>query len=185
MASATKDRSSAVAYATALLQLANEQQQAEAVGQELAEIGKVIETTPAFAAFLSDPSISEAERQRTLEKVFKGRVSPLVYNTLGVLNHNRRIGVLPGVIDAYRELLDKQLGKIEVDVIVAQKLGSMELEQVRQRISQAIGKQAVLRQKEDPSVIGGLVIRIEDKLIDGSVRSQLEAMRRRLLSAAR
>src|SRR5687767_9873810 len=98
MASATKDRSSSVAYATALLQLANEQQQAEAVGQELAEIGKVIETTPSFAAFLSDPSISEAERQRMLEKVFRGRVSPLVFNTLGVLNHNRRIGVLPGVI---------------------------------------------------------------------------------------
>jgi F-type H+-transporting ATPase subunit delta len=185
MSIATKERGPATAYATALLQLANEQNQGEAIGQELAEIGKVLETTPSFRAFLTDPAVSENARQRMLEKVFKGRVSPRVFNTMGVLNHNRRMALLPAVIEAYRELLDKQLGKIEVDVIVAQKLGPMELEQVQKRISQAIGKQAVVRQKEDPSLIGGLVIRIEDKLIDGSVRSQLEAMRRRLLSAAR
>jgi F-type H+-transporting ATPase subunit delta len=87
------------------------------------------------------------------------------------------------MIEAFNDLLEEQLGNVEVDVTVAQRLDAGQLEQVRQRVSQALGRAAVVHQYVDESIIGGLVLRVQDKLIDASVRFQLDQMRRRLLQA--
>jgi F-type H+-transporting ATPase subunit delta len=182
--SETKHNSpTAISYAQSLLELATERKQAEAVGQELAGIGEIIEQTPSFSQFLMDPAISQDERAAFIQKVFAGRVSQLVLNFLGVLNVKNRAGILGQIVDAYQDLLDEQLGKIEVDVTVAQKLTPEQLETVRQKVSQALKKDAVVHQYVDESIIGGLVLRVQDQLIDASVRYQLEAMRGQLLAA--
>jgi F-type H+-transporting ATPase subunit delta len=75
------------------------------------------------------------------------------------------------------------LGKIEVDVTVAQRLSDAQLEEVRRKVSTALKKDAVVHQYVDEKIIGGLVLRVGDRLIDGSVKAQLDAMRRQLLTA--
>jgi F-type H+-transporting ATPase subunit delta len=115
--------------------------------------------------------------------LFRGKVSPLMMNFLGLLNSKRRLGILHGITHAYEDLLDEQLGKIEVDVTVAQRLSPDQLEQVRQRVSQALGKTAVIHQYVDESIIGGLILRVEDRMINASVKYQLEAMRQQLLAS--
>jgi len=72
---------------------------------------------------------------------------------------------------------------VEVDVTVAQKLDSHTLEEVRKKISAALKKDAIVHQYVDDKIIGGMVLRIDDKLIDASVKSQLEAMKRQLFAA--
>jgi F-type H+-transporting ATPase subunit delta len=175
----------AVAYAKSILELANERQQAPEFGQELAGIGELLRQNPSFAQYLADPGIGEAERAATLDRLFRGKASPLVMNLMGVLNSRGRLNLLGAVSDAYADLLDDQLGNIEVDVTVAQRLDPSQLEQVRQRVSEALGKTAVVHQYVDENILGGLVLRVEDRLIDASVRSQLEAMRERMLAARR
>lgn len=170
-------------YARAMIELANEQNQAEAIGHEFSALRQVIAQNPTFQQFLSDPAISQAERGRTLKNVFTARVSQPVLNFLGVLNDKGRTGLLSQIADAYDDLLDEQLGKIEVNVTVAQKLTDEQLQTVRQRISAALKKDAVIEQKVDDSIIGGLVLRVQDQLIDASVKHQLEAMREQLLAA--
>jgi F-type H+-transporting ATPase subunit delta len=172
-----------LSYTRSLLELANERQQADAVGQEMAAIREIMQQNPSFAAFLADPGIGAAERTATLGKVFKGRASQLVSNFLGVLNDKGRLGLLRSIAEAYANLLDEQKGKVEVDVTVAQKLDPDQLEQVRQKVGRALGKDAVVHQYVDADIIGGLVLRVEDRLIDASVKYQLEAMRERLLAA--
>jgi len=179
-----KQSGAAVQYAKALLDLANEKKQAEKIGDEMAELGKIIEGNKSLASFLSDPGISRTDRDDLLKKVFKGRISPLIQNTMGVLNSKGRLGLLHAITDAYQDLLDEQLGKVEVDVTVAHRLDGGQLEQVRQRISQALKKDAIVHQYVDEKIIGGIVVRVDDKLIDASVKSQLEAMKRQLLAAA-
>jgi F-type H+-transporting ATPase subunit delta len=175
----------AVAYASSLLELANEKQQAEPIGQELREIRQIVAENRTFALFLADPGISETERGNVIGRVFGGgRVSPLMQNFLGVLNRKGRLGALVEIADAYDDLLDEQLGKIEVDVTVAQKLTPEQLEEVRRRVSAALKKDAVVHQYVDDSIIGGLVIRVQDKLLDASVRTQLAAMKQRLIAGA-
>ena len=174
-----------LAYAQSLLDLAGEQNEAEAIGEELGQIAEIVEQNPTFAAYLADPGIGHDERARTLQQTFAGKVSPLMWNFMGVLNLKRRLKEIPAIAAAYDDLLDEKLGKIEVDVTVAQKLSPEQLEQVRQRVSQALKKDAVIHQYVDDSIIGGLLIRVQDKLIDASVRSQLHSMREQLLTVAR
>ena len=173
----------AVAYARSILDLANEKGQAAEFGQELAAIGELLRQNPTFAEFLADPGVGATERTAALDKLFRGRASPLVMNLMGVLNTRGRLNLLGAVTDAYADLLDEQLGNVEVDVTVAQKLDPSQLEEVRQRVSQALGRNAVVHQYVDEDIIGGLVLRVEDRLIDASVRYQLEAMRERMLAA--
>ena len=175
----------AVAYARSMLELANERGQADEIGREMSAIREVTDQNPTFSAFLADPGIAASERTATLDRVFRGRVSPLVMNFLGVLNNKGRLRLLGSIAEAYGNLLDEQSGKVEVDVTVAQRLSPDQLEQVRQRVSEALGKNAVVHQYVDENIIGGLVLRVEDRLIDASVKYQLEAMRERLLAARR
>jgi len=183
MAREFKQSGASVQYARAILDLANEKKQAEPIGQEMAELANIIESNKSLGSFLGDPGISTGDRSELLNKVFRGRVSTLVFNVMGVLNSKGRLGLLHSVTQAYQELLDDQLGKIEVDVIVAQRLDAGALEQVRKRISQALKKDAVVHQYVDEKIIGGIVVRVDDQLIDASVKSQLEAMKRQLLAA--
>jgi F-type H+-transporting ATPase subunit delta len=180
----TKQHAAALSYANALLALANEKQQAEVIGQELKDIATVIDASPSFGAFLRDPAVSIVDQQKLLNNVFAGKVNPLVHNTLGVMANKGRLGLVREVIDAYHDLLDEQLGKIEVDVTVARRLDGPELENVRQRISAALKKDVVIHQYVDENIIGGLVIRVQDKLIDASVKSQLDTLKKKLIAAA-
>jgi F-type H+-transporting ATPase subunit delta len=185
MAKQDHQASHAMPYASALLDLANKQNQAEAIGEELKAIRQIIADNRTFQLYLSDPGISSAERGQMVQKVFGGSASPLMKNFLGVLNEKGRLGALTHIADAYDDLLDEQLGKVEVDVTVAQKLTPEQLEEVRQRVSTALKKDAVVHQYVDESIIGGLIVRVGDKLIDASVKTQLTAMKQQLLSAAR
>lgn len=183
MRAATSHSPTVLSYARSLLELADERQQAAEVGMEIAGIREILEHNPSFRAYLADPGIGAAERTATLDKLFRGRVSPLVMNFLGVLNNKGRLGHLSSIADAYSDLLDEQQGNVEVDVTVARKLSTDQLDQVRKQVSQSLGKNAIVHQYVDEDIIGGLVLRVEDRLIDASVKYQLEAMRERLLAA--
>jgi F-type H+-transporting ATPase subunit delta len=183
MKAATSHSPTVLAYTRSLLELGNERKQADKIGKEVAGLREILDENPAFAAFLADPGIGAAERTAALEKIFRGRVSPLVMNFLLVLNDKGRLRLLKQIAEAYAALLDEQQGKVEVDVTVAKKLGREQLAEVRERVSQALGKDAVVHQYVDEDIIGGLVLRVEDKLIDASVRYQLTAMRERMLAA--
>lgn len=184
MPRASSRKSFASAYAASLLELANQRNQSELIRQELADLKQLVLDNRTFALFLADPAIGQAQRAETLKRVFAGRLSTLMESFLAVLNRRNRLAALPQIADAYSQLLDQQLGKVQVDVVVAQELDQQLADEVRNKVSAALKKQAVLRQTVDDSIIGGLVLRVQDKLIDASVRTQLAAMKRQLLSAA-
>jgi F-type H+-transporting ATPase subunit delta len=184
MAKASPNAALVGRYAKALLQLATKHNQADGIRDELKGLGEVLQASPTFKSLIADPGVSEGVRQTLLSKAFGGgRVSPVMMNFLGLLNSKNRLNLLPEVIDAYQDLLDAQRGIIEVDVTVAHRLTPEQLETVRDRVSTALKRNAVVHQYVDESIIGGLVLRVEDKLIDASVRNQLETMRRQLLQA--
>ena len=173
----------ALAYAEALLELANETKSAAALGQELRDLRQILDTTPKFGEVLADPAIGNDEREKLIHTVFDGRASKLFVNFLGLLNEKRRLTYLASIAGAYDDLLDQQEGKVEVDVTVAQSLTKEQLETVRQKVGAALKRDAVVHEYTDATIIGGVILRVQDQLIDGSVRAQLQAMRHRLLSA--
>src|SRR4051812_25140146 len=124
MASSNSTIGSAAAdsYAHALLDLANAENKAQDVGQDLEQIVAAFDAEPAVAQMLANPSISAEARGPMLAKALEGRVSPLVWKFIRLLNAKGRLGALTRIQEAYDDLLDQQFGKVEVDVTVAQKL---------------------------------------------------------------
>jgi F-type H+-transporting ATPase subunit delta len=176
----------AITYAQALLELASEETDtpgsAEIIGVELADLRKMLLDEPMAIALLSDPAISHDERDNLLDRVFGGRSSPLLVKFLHVLNEKGRLNLLSSIAGVYQDLLEKQQGKVEVDVTVAHRLDEQAFQSVRQRVGTALKRDVVLHQYVDEGILGGLVLRVGDKLIDGSVKAQLAAMREKILS---
>jgi F-type H+-transporting ATPase subunit delta len=173
----------AMSYARSLLDLANEKKQGEALGQELRQINEILDQNPGFQEILANPSIGVEERERLLERIFRNNVSPLVFSTLGVMNQHGRLGFLPQMAGAYDAMLGAQLGKVEVDLTVVNKLTGEQLNRARELLSAALKREVVIHEYENPDILGGVIVRVGDKLIDASVKYQLSAIREQLLAA--
>jgi len=183
MSAPTRHTPVVTSYARALLQLAVEGNRMEDVGRELGELAELVAAQPVLREFLADPAIADAKRAALLKRVFHGRVSPLLWNFLGVLEQKKRLPLLTQIAQAYDDLMDEAVGKVEVDVTVAKRLTPEELANAQQAVSRALGKEAVIHVYVDEAIIGGLVIRARDQLIDGSVRARVAAMKEHLLDA--
>src|SRR5436190_21645779 len=124
------------------------------------------------------------ERQRLIERIFRNNVSTLVFNTLGVMNEHGRLALISEMAAAYEHLLGEQLGRVEVDLTVVRKLTPEQLNRAKDLLSGALQRQVVIHEYENDDILGGVVVRIGDKLIDASVKYQLSAIREQLLAAA-
>jgi F-type H+-transporting ATPase subunit delta len=182
MASIKGPSPAAEAYAQAVMELISSDEQAKDVDSELQSLGGMMGDDPTFRSFLLDPSINVEQRGEVLERTFRGRSSELVVNLLGVLNKKNRAALLPEIAAAFRERLDRRLNMVRVELKVAEGLDEQQMAEVQQRISIALGKTAILEQKVDDAIIGGLILRVKDSIMDASVKSQLDAIRKRMLS---
>ena len=183
MPSQTRNSSAAQAFAQALFELADERKQVDSVAAEMAALGQVIHNTPTIASFFANPVVKDAERQSVVERSLIATASPLTGSFIKLLVAKGQLGELAGTAAEFAKLVARRQGRVDVDVTVARPLGAQELDLVRQRISTAIQKEAIVKQRVDASILGGIIIRVGDKLIDGSVRSQLKAIEDRMLSA--
>ena len=170
-------------YARALLDLANAEGRAQEIGQEMAQIREVLDAEPAFEQMIANPAVGGDELQPLLSRAFEGKVTPLTWNFIRLLAAKHRLGDFRRIEQALDELLDQQFGKVEVDVTVAERLDDAALDEVRRAVGEALKRDAVVHQYVDESIIGGLVIRVQDKLIDTSVRAQLHALKQQMLAA--
>jgi F-type H+-transporting ATPase subunit delta len=151
---------------------------AEACASELRDLAEIIRGDRKFAEFLKTPIVGNDKRKSALEKIVKGRVSDLVFRFVMVLANHGRAGRIADVADAFDALLQERLGRVEVDMFTVDGKASDDvIATVKARVKDAFAKDAVLHQYSDPSMIGGVKLRIGDQLIDASVATQLRNMR--------
>ena len=182
MSQITSRNPAVAAYAEALLDLAQEAKQEEVVASELLELQTLLAHERNFENFMESPSIRIGERAEVIQRIFAGRLSRLTMNFMGVLNAKGRLALLKHVADAYREQLNTRQGKVTASVTVALKLSDAEKEVVRQELSAAMKKDVIVELHVDESILGGMVVKVQDRLMDASVRAQLDAMRRQLIT---
>lgn len=172
-------------YAQALLALAQPQGQTDALAEEVGELLALIEREPQLGKLLSSRTLNSAERTVVIEHLFKDKISDVLYRFLQVVNRKDRLGSLVGIFSAYCAFAAEARGETDVDVYVAQALSDEDGRGIAESIGQAVGKRVHLHQHVDPELIGGLKVRVGDRLIDGSVATQLKLMKRRLVEAGR
>jgi len=175
----------ATMYARSLFELAFEkggQETAEAIGGEIEDIVEIARSNPSFSEFLASRVLGVESRDESLAKIFEGRCSLLVLHFLQLLNRKGRLSHLPPIVAAYDQITQEHFGLVEVDVLTAAPIDDDQLGHIREKLSEAIGKQPVLHPYTDPSMLGGLKLRIGDQLIDASVSTRLQNMRERLIN---
>lgn len=183
-AAPTSPAANAVAemYARSLFELAEAAGDAalEEVGEELAQLAELVREQPDLRLILQDPAVPTRRRAESIERLFKGRVSDLTYRFLRVVNDKGRLDELLAVERAYADRLKARRGEFDVDVYSAQPLSDEQADRVAERIGALMGGKALLRRHVAPAILGGLKVRVGDKLIDGSIATRLRQMRRRL-----
>ena len=172
-------------YAEALIELAREQGVVDSLADEVEHLLPLVSEGGELNRLLTNPAIGDSERSKIVERVFKGKVSDLLYKMMCVLSDKGRLGSLSQVAAGYLLAVSDARGHIDVQAFIASELDSDAAKKVADQIGQALGKTVTLTQKVDPSLIGGLKIKVGDQLIDASVASQLRSMKNKMIAAGR
>ncbi len=167
-------------YARALVGLADEAGEADAVEQELAAAAELLAGRPELAGFLSSPLVDEEARAGVLHRALRGRLSDLVVDALQVMNRKGRLGLVAALAEAYRRVNETRRGEVDVHVTSAVELSDA----LRRRIAEVAGRfaggRARLVERVDPELIGGLVLQVGDRKVDASLSRQIHEVRDRL-----
>jgi F-type H+-transporting ATPase subunit delta len=171
-------------YAQALFELALADGQVEAIGVELEGLVGAVKADPELATLFIGSSVPPRQKQAMVGRALEGRVSPLMAGFVAVAIDRRREGYLEGILEDYRRRADRHRNVFEVVATTAIALSEAEAEELGTKMTGAVGGKVRLVRKVDPALLGGLVLRIGDRLVDGSVRGQLERLKAHLSVAA-
>lgn len=179
------DITTAERYARALVELAAEEGAIEHTSSDVLRVYSLLtdRESPLLSA-LAHPGFSPEERMAVLNDVLAIlNLRVTVANFLRVVLEKGRAGMLPLVLDAYLRLADAQSGRVRAKVTTAMPLSDGLKELVRQALSASVGKEVIITERIDASILGGVIAEVEGRVFDGSVRSRLDALRQELLSA--
>lgn len=172
-------RASARRHAQAAFQIALERDELDLWRGDLKRISEAMKD-PLLVTFLESPKIRFEDKARILSQRLEG-INPLAMNLAFLLVAKGRLGIVDDMVLEYERLLDEHRGIAHAKVATAISVGPDVEDKLSRRLSDMMGKEIVLTAQVDPSIIGGLIARVGDKLIDGSTRSRLRALRESLV----
>ena len=168
-------------YAKALLLIGKEDGQTESYREELAGVAALMARENQLAEMISNPLYNAGERRKVLESVVgKLGLSKVMSSFLLLLFEKGRIGFVDSINEFFQQLADELKGVARASLVSANELTNEAIEKIRSALSKKTGKEIVLEVQQDPSLIGGIVTRIGDLVLDGSIKTQLLNMRESL-----
>jgi len=169
-------------YGEALFELAMEKQDPEELLQEAREIVRILDDNPEFDKLMKHPKISKGEKEDVVENVFSGRVSREMTGFLKLIVHKERYGEVRNIFSYFVKRMREEQGIGTAYVTTAVELTEAQKLAVREKlIATTSYKEMEIHYATDAAMIGGMVIRIKDRVVDSSVRTKLEEMKKQLL----
>jgi F-type H+-transporting ATPase subunit delta len=175
-----RDRRVATRYAGALLVAAKAAGVHVEVAESYAALLDVVKGNLDLTVFMDSPQVSEQEKKNLLKNVFGGKIEPVLLNFLLLLIDRNRIEYTREIGEEFGNLVEAEQGRIHAEVVTAVRLPDDLADRLQQKLAGLTGKIVVLDQKIDPGVIGGVRVAMGDKVLDGTVRTNLDLMRRKL-----
>ena len=179
-----RDSTIARNYAETLLTLADQAGEREGWGKLIQDIGNAILDNLTLRRFLESPRISESEKREILSKAFADRVPPIFLRFLQILVTKRRQMLIPEIAGEYNALLDQAEERVHADVTVARDLGAGEEAVIAAQLTRVLGKRVIPHVSVNPPILGGVVVKVGDTVMDGSLRRRLNRLRWRITRGA-
>lgn len=165
-------------YAEAAFAVAQQDGNSDQWLQDLKAVQEALKR-PVVESFFDDPNISREERLETLPMLFPSAPAH-VLNLLRILSSRHRMHLVPQVVAEFEHLVNEAQGVVEATVTVARPIEEEERREIAQRLSQVTGKNVEVQTEVDPNIIGGVVIRVGDQLVDASIAGRLQRLRQQL-----
>jgi F-type H+-transporting ATPase subunit delta len=171
-------------YATALFELARDERCIDTVKADLDSFEVMLAENPDLMRLVRSPVFSAEEQLRALTAVLgRAGISGVTANFLKVLTANRRLFAVADVIRAFTALVAKFRGEATADVTVAESLSDRNLDALKTALKSVTGKDVTLNVKVDPSIIGGLVVKLGSRMVDSSLRTKLNSIKHAMKEA--
>jgi len=171
-------------YATALFELARDEKSVDAVKADLDRFNAMIADSADLKRLVRSPVFSAEAQSRALTAVLEqAEITGISANFLKVLTANRRLFAVTDVIRAFRALVAKFKGEATADVIIAEALSDKNLDALKSALKSVTGKDVALNVNVDPSIIGGLVVKLGSRMVDSSIRTKLNSIKHAMKEA--
>jgi F-type H+-transporting ATPase subunit delta len=171
-------------YATALFELTREENSIDAVRADLDKFEAMLADSADLTRLVRSPVFSSDAQSKALVAVLgKAGIGGVAANFLRVLTANRRLFAVADVIRAFRALVAKFKGEATADVTVAETLSDKNLDALKSALKSVTGKDVALNVKVDPSIIGGLVVKLGSRMVDSSLRTKLNSIKHAMKEA--
>jgi F-type H+-transporting ATPase subunit delta len=165
-------------YATALFELALESNALDSVQADLAAFDALTAQNPDLARLVRSPVFSAGEQERALAAILdKAAVTGIAANFLRVVAQNRRLFAVRDIIRSFNALLARHRGEVTAEVTVAQPLNDARRDEIRDALRAVTGKDVKVAVAVDPSIIGGLKVKLGSRMVDASLRSKLNSIK--------
>jgi F-type H+-transporting ATPase subunit delta len=171
-----------IRYAKALFSLALDNNKLDAVNEDFTSIKKLAESNVEFQNFISNPLISSAKQLEVVKNLFAGKIEDITLDFLYLLSEKKRLNLLPEILQKFDELILAHRNQVIAEVISADVLDDKQLKSIQDNIEHMTNKSVLLNTRQDKSLIGGFMVRIEDIIIDNSIRYQLSKLKEKLIS---
>ena len=173
-------RKLAKTYALAMYDLAAEQGVLDAVRDQWKIWIDLLRQDPALILFFDSVVVTAEDRQRFLDQVDEN-FHPLLVKFLSVMNRRNRLGILPEMMDAFRDEDDLRNQRIRVKLTTAVPIDPALTQEIRQWLQKYLGKEPILEPRVKPDILGGFIALADDVLIDGSIKTRLATLQKNLL----
>jgi F-type H+-transporting ATPase subunit delta len=165
-------------YASALFDLANDARQTAAVGKDLSRFDALIAGSEDLQRLVKSPVFSAEEQVSAVSALLsKAGIGGLAGNFLKLVASKRRLFAVRGMVSAYHALADARAGVVKAEVIVAEKLSDKNRQAVTEALRSVTGKTVSIAEKVDPSIIGGIIVKMGSRMVDSSVRTKLNSLK--------
>jgi F-type H+-transporting ATPase subunit delta len=178
-----KELTIARAYASALLEVGERHGEAEAYGAAFQALAELFRSDERIKRFFQTPRVSQDARREVIRKTLSGRVPDRFLNFALLVLEKERQHLLPEIAAAYQAMLDEHLGRHRASVTLARRPDAATEALITERLSRMFGESVQPQITVNPAIIGGLIVRYGDRLLDASLRRQLVALRRELIHA--
>ncbi|MEP6765575.1 MAG: F0F1 ATP synthase subunit delta [Gemmatimonadaceae bacterium] len=169
-------------YAETLLILARKAEDTAGWGATLAQLASAINADKTLRLFLESPRVAVSKKIEILAKALNDKVPYLFLRFLQQLVRNRRQNMIAEISAEYTTMLDKDENRVFARVTVSRELSDAERESISAQLTKNLGKKVVPQVVVDPAILGGIIVRVGDTVMDGSVRRKLSLLRRRMVA---